>query len=152
MSDEATFREALRASPADRTARLVFADWLDEQDHPEDASYMRRLADFAEVVPIGGEFFPKTGWSAVEKYHRIAGLLERHGVRSLSLTIVLPELPLDAVSLLGRRFGPVVGRDRARGVEWECCAILTSVESHVVAGWIVCAEADGPVTMVASRG
>lgn len=32
MSDEAAFLAALRAAPDDDTARLVFADWLDERD------------------------------------------------------------------------------------------------------------------------
>ena len=34
MHDEADFLSAIRQTPADDTARLVFADWLDEQDDP----------------------------------------------------------------------------------------------------------------------
>jgi uncharacterized protein (TIGR02996 family) len=34
MHDEAGFLSAIREAPADDTARLVFADWLDEQDEP----------------------------------------------------------------------------------------------------------------------
>lgn len=34
MHDEAGFLSAIREAPADDTARLVFADWLDEQDDP----------------------------------------------------------------------------------------------------------------------
>jgi uncharacterized protein (TIGR02996 family) len=34
MHDEAGFLSAIRQTPADDTARLVFADWLDEQDDP----------------------------------------------------------------------------------------------------------------------
>lgn len=34
MHDEAGFLATIRQTPADDTARLVFADWLDEQDDP----------------------------------------------------------------------------------------------------------------------
>jgi uncharacterized protein (TIGR02996 family) len=34
MHDEAGFLTAIQQTPADDTARLVFADWLDEQDDP----------------------------------------------------------------------------------------------------------------------
>jgi uncharacterized protein (TIGR02996 family) len=34
MHDEAGFLAAIRHTPADDVARLVFADWLDEQDEP----------------------------------------------------------------------------------------------------------------------
>lgn len=34
MHDEAGFLAAIRLTPADDVARLVFADWLDEQDDP----------------------------------------------------------------------------------------------------------------------
>ena len=34
MHDEAGFLSAIRETPADDTARLVFADWLDERDDP----------------------------------------------------------------------------------------------------------------------
>ncbi len=35
MSDDATFLAVIRASPDDNTARLAYADWLDEQGRPE---------------------------------------------------------------------------------------------------------------------
>jgi uncharacterized protein (TIGR02996 family) len=34
MHDEDGFLSAIRQTPTDDTARLVFADWLDEQDDP----------------------------------------------------------------------------------------------------------------------
>ncbi len=42
MSDETAFLAALKANPADDTARLVYADWLDEHDEPQKAAYLRR--------------------------------------------------------------------------------------------------------------
>ncbi len=44
MSEEAAFLEALKANPADDTARLVYADWLDEHDEPAKAEYLRVVA------------------------------------------------------------------------------------------------------------
>ena len=34
MSDERAFLKAIRANPEDRTARFVYADWLQERDDP----------------------------------------------------------------------------------------------------------------------
>lgn len=48
MSDEAAFLEALTANPADDTARLVYADWLDEHDQPQKAEYLRAVAALAD--------------------------------------------------------------------------------------------------------
>ena len=42
MSDEQAFRAAIAASPDDIGLRRVFADWLDENDRPEEAAYQRR--------------------------------------------------------------------------------------------------------------
>lgn len=41
MSDEAGFLAAIAADPDDNTARLVFADWLEEHDQPERAEFIR---------------------------------------------------------------------------------------------------------------
>ncbi|MBP3957239.1 TIGR02996 domain-containing protein [Gemmata sp. G18] len=54
MHEEAGFLSVIRQSPADDTARLVFADWLDEQDDPNcktKADFIRlelRIADAPE--------------------------------------------------------------------------------------------------------
>jgi uncharacterized protein (TIGR02996 family) len=44
MSDEAAFLRAIQANPTDTTAKLVYADWLDEHGEPERAEYLRLLA------------------------------------------------------------------------------------------------------------
>jgi len=51
MHDEDGFLSAIRLTPADDTARLVFADWLDEQDDP----ICKAKADFIrlELQPDG---------------------------------------------------------------------------------------------------
>lgn len=49
MSEEAAFLEALKANPADDTARLVFADWLDEYGEPAKAAYLRAVVDLAQL-------------------------------------------------------------------------------------------------------
>ncbi|HJZ59491.1 MAG TPA: TIGR02996 domain-containing protein [Gemmataceae bacterium] len=41
MSDRLAFLRAIRASPGDDTARLAFADWLDEHGEPEQAEFIR---------------------------------------------------------------------------------------------------------------
>jgi uncharacterized protein (TIGR02996 family) len=49
MSEEAAFLMALKASPADDTARLVYADWLDDHDQPQKAEYLRLVAELARA-------------------------------------------------------------------------------------------------------
>src|SRR5262245_41301692 len=51
MSDEAAFLRAIQAAPTDATAKLVYADWLDEHGEPERAEYLRVLAS-GENDPI----------------------------------------------------------------------------------------------------
>ena len=48
MSDEAAFLDALKANPADDTARLVYADWLDEHNEPLKAEYLRAVVALAQ--------------------------------------------------------------------------------------------------------
>jgi uncharacterized protein (TIGR02996 family) len=50
MSDEA-FLSGLQTNPADDTARLVYADWLDEHDEPLKAEYLRQVAG----LPLRGD-------------------------------------------------------------------------------------------------
>lgn len=44
MNEELAFIEALLADPDDRTVLLVYADWLDEQNEPSKAAYLREIA------------------------------------------------------------------------------------------------------------
>jgi uncharacterized protein (TIGR02996 family) len=41
MLDESTFLAALAAQPDDTVTRLAFADWLDENDQPDKARFLR---------------------------------------------------------------------------------------------------------------
>jgi uncharacterized protein (TIGR02996 family) len=41
MNDEQAFLDALKATPADDTTRLVYADWLDERGEAAKAEYLR---------------------------------------------------------------------------------------------------------------
>ncbi|MBP3955495.1 TIGR02996 domain-containing protein [Gemmata sp. G18] len=45
MNDETAFLDAIEAQPQDPTARLVYADWLDEHDRPLDGALERVLAE-----------------------------------------------------------------------------------------------------------
>jgi uncharacterized protein (TIGR02996 family) len=47
MSDEAAFLRAVAENPSDATAKLVYADWLDERGEPDRAAYLRLLASDA---------------------------------------------------------------------------------------------------------
>jgi uncharacterized protein (TIGR02996 family) len=48
MSEEAAFLEVLKANPADDTARLVYADWLDDHNEPAKAEYLRLVATVSQ--------------------------------------------------------------------------------------------------------
>lgn len=45
MSDEAAFLRAIYADPTDRTAKLVYADWLDDRGEAAKAEYVRAMVE-----------------------------------------------------------------------------------------------------------
>ncbi|HEY1189440.1 MAG TPA: TIGR02996 domain-containing protein [Gemmata sp.] len=47
MNDEAALLAAILANPGEDTPRLVFADWLDENGHPERAEFIRVQTELA---------------------------------------------------------------------------------------------------------
>jgi uncharacterized protein (TIGR02996 family) len=70
MSNGEALRAAIRANPTDATVRLVFADWLDENDQPG-GDLVRLLINspyFWEVVPQVVEWFHRHyGWPLPER-------------------------------------------------------------------------------------
>jgi uncharacterized protein (TIGR02996 family) len=52
VSDEAAFLAALKANLADDTARLVYADWLDEHNEPAKAEYLRLVVELTRQGPV----------------------------------------------------------------------------------------------------
>jgi uncharacterized protein (TIGR02996 family) len=59
MSDEAGFLKAIADQPAERSTRLVYADWLDEHDRPREAEFLRLQIQAAEInerlIELGGQ-------------------------------------------------------------------------------------------------
>lgn len=51
MTDAAALLAAILADPADDTARLVYADWLEENDQPERAEFIRVQVELARLEP-----------------------------------------------------------------------------------------------------
>jgi uncharacterized protein (TIGR02996 family) len=45
MNEEAAFLRAIQANPSDETAKLVYADWLDERGEHDKAAYLRSVAE-----------------------------------------------------------------------------------------------------------
>lgn len=63
-SDEAAFTRAILSDPKDTTARLVFADWLDEHGRHVQAKYLReiRAHKFVRLVFVSG------GWALTPQW------------------------------------------------------------------------------------
>jgi uncharacterized protein (TIGR02996 family) len=61
MSDEEAFLAALKANPADDTARLVYADWLDEHNEPAKGQYLRAVVDLARLSGGTAEYNDAAG-------------------------------------------------------------------------------------------
>lgn len=59
---EAAFKERLAAAPEDETARLVYADWLEENDRSEEAAKQRLMAP-------GYRAWVQTGRKVCEESH-----------------------------------------------------------------------------------
>jgi uncharacterized protein (TIGR02996 family) len=49
-SEELAFIQALQENPMDETARLVYADWLDDHGQEARASYMRSLVEISRQM------------------------------------------------------------------------------------------------------
>jgi uncharacterized protein (TIGR02996 family) len=49
MDEEAAFLRAIQANPSDTTAKLAYADWLDERGEQEKAEYLRLVTSFTPL-------------------------------------------------------------------------------------------------------
>jgi len=63
MTDEASFLKAIADQPAERSTRLVFADWLDEHGRPREAEFLRLQLEVVErtnrLLELGGQIDAK---------------------------------------------------------------------------------------------
>ena len=80
MDERSNFLAALAANPTDDTARLVFADWLQEHGEPDRAALVR--AEYASRVPGGraaqAEFrrlTRSTSWLTADEEAAVANIL-----------------------------------------------------------------------------
>ncbi|HEY1188610.1 MAG TPA: ribosomal protein L7/L12 [Gemmata sp.] len=116
MSDEAAFLEALKVNPADDTARLVYADWLDEHNQPQKAEYLRltaRLSQAGDGVDLSSA----------------------DATRACELGAALPAEWKEAAA---GRFDVVLlsFKDKVRGVKYvrEVCGVGLGVAKEIVEG------------------
>jgi uncharacterized protein (TIGR02996 family) len=65
MSDRDALLAAIRAQPDEDTPRLVYADWLDENDRPERAAFIRAQVELARTPPWE-PFAVRCRWHAPE--------------------------------------------------------------------------------------
>lgn len=79
MSDRDAFLRSIVTDPADDTARLVFADWLDEHGEPERAEFIRAMVDLEQCHPTCG-----VGRVCRGVLDRFPGVLTCAGVRTLA--------------------------------------------------------------------
>jgi uncharacterized protein (TIGR02996 family) len=57
MSEDEAFIRAIREAPGDETARLVYADWLDDRSDPR-AEYLRAEAAWVALQPADEQYRP----------------------------------------------------------------------------------------------
>src|SRR4051794_24483768 len=57
MTEDAAFIRAIRERPDDETARLVYADWLDDRSDPR-AEYLRAEAAWVALQPSDEQYRP----------------------------------------------------------------------------------------------
>lgn len=118
MSDRDAFLRAIRANPDDDTARLVFADWLDERDDPLGQFIRVQL----ELEPIRHRI---DNPRAVELHEREDEFLRRH--RDEWVGVAVPfQNPAD--------FGPVF----RRGLPDYACLSLDTFLAHGEALFAAC--------------
>ena len=63
MTDEAAFRERIATAPDDDTVRLVFADWLDDRDRPDDAFDQRAVVAARPVIADPDDDAPRLAFA-----------------------------------------------------------------------------------------
>lgn len=63
---------AIHCDPADDTSRLVYADWLTDNDQPERAAFIRCQIELAAIPDPPPE--PSVGMRAASRSHRLAAL------------------------------------------------------------------------------
>lgn len=61
MTDEAAFLATIAANPADRVARLAYADWLDEQNRPDLADLLKLDIALADTPPWQDRYWELKG-------------------------------------------------------------------------------------------
>ena len=106
--EETGFLAAIRDSPDDDTARLVYADWLDERGRDEESTDQREVVALRAVRAAPGDDAPRAAFAA---------LCESRG-RPARAEFVRTEL---AVAALQRMFG--AGMPMAADVMWEIGAL-----------------------------
>lgn len=70
MSDGDALLRAILANPADDTARLVYADWLDEQGQGERAEFIRVQCEIAVIAAEEAALGQKGGRKSLAEYER----------------------------------------------------------------------------------
>jgi uncharacterized protein (TIGR02996 family) len=89
MSDRQAFIEAISANPFDLTARLVFADWLDEHGEGQQAEIQRWMAR-AEWTEIEHNSYTQPGYVDFE----MGAIATEYAARStVDFRTVVPDLP-----------------------------------------------------------
>jgi uncharacterized protein (TIGR02996 family) len=94
LADEDAFLAAIRANPADDTARLVYADWLDERGGPEQAEYLRLLSELRRVSSRLGELraqVPAEWARSVSPWCRVV-LVRPHAARMIQTIKLVREV------------------------------------------------------------
>src|ERR1700732_3169589 len=72
MSDEAALLAAIRENPAEDTPRLVYADWLQEHDGGDRATFIRLQCEAARLSAASKEARTKTKQAeALLKAHKV---------------------------------------------------------------------------------
>jgi uncharacterized protein (TIGR02996 family) len=128
------FIDAIAEDPDDDTARLVYADWLDERGDPR-AEYLRLEVELA--TSISGDRRKQ----AIGRMRQLRRRLDAHWLKRMSYDIILSDYreatrfaavrlirqrtglcPLDAVALLLRDDCAIASRrtrDEARNILWR---------------------------------
>jgi uncharacterized protein (TIGR02996 family) len=106
MSEEAAFLTALKANPADDTARLVFADWLDEHNQAAKAAYLRAAVDLTRLSGGSTEYADAAGRLYTACYDTEARWREEAGRRfDVVLEGYEPAYKIQAIKIVRERTG-----------------------------------------------
>ncbi len=97
MDERAAFERNIDDNPLDATNHLVYADWLDENGHPDEAAFRRSMGEWTRTPhgqhAQGTDEYGEPVWSAI--HHRLPVGVSAHDLQEHAAGITVTDNQTD---------------------------------------------------------